>query len=421
MAKKSLLARIFPGLNFGSQSPSGDIDSNEPGGDTDYEVTSKNIYDSPYTAKSINLNKDMARLIEIIFKKRVTVTNQVFFELDDNFEWNMFLTQPNPSFSMADVVSITYGNIAIYTRALWIIGERNAEGVPNMIIPVDPRFFKRIIIEEEFVYRVYEKQILELNGESLIQDDGEFTDYKEDEVLYIDWDTKQGYESIGPLNLIHSTIVQDATLNVQQSKLMKKVLNSSMYINSKNKLSDDQKKKIKTWLRRSGGTVGNSVPIIEEGVITFESLSNNTTLKDNDLSPTRKEIGKIISTFFGIPLNWNGIENASGFKTAESENSFYFNRALKWFIEKIVHQFNYKLLRHSEDFIFDYDPTDLLTTDLKSVINYSKELYINGLASKNESRTKIGLDPIEDGDMFLVKSGFQIEEEVNTNEEQSET
>lgn len=77
-----------------------------------------------------------------------------------------------------------------------------------------------------------------------------------------------------------------------------------------------------------------------------------------------------------------------------------------------------KLVSNSKDYI-DFDETALLRTDLSSTANYYTSLVQNGIMTVNETRIKLGLEPVEGGDSLHIAYS-DIEQNTIGNQEEPE-
>ena len=104
--------------------------------------------------------------------------------------------------------------------------------------------------------------------------------------------------------------------------------------------------------------------------------------------------------------------------SVEVANLLFLTQTLMPYIYLIEAEMTKKLVSNSKDYI-DFDETSLLRTDLSSTANYYTSLVQNGIMTVNETRIKLGLEPVEGGDSLHIAYS-DIEQNTIGNQEEPE-
>lgn len=144
--------------------------------------------------------------------------------------------------------------------------------------------------------------------------------------------------------------------------------------------------------------------IVTDDTMDISNLSLNTDVLKlvNSNDWTTRQIAKA----FGLPPERLGVENDHS--NQEQSGVQYLQGTLQHYFDSFTSELSFKL---GHDFTFNTDK--LLSLDPQTQQAQAVAGYTGGIMSRNEARSKIGLPPTDDGDIFLnlQKNG------VNTSEE----
>lgn len=171
-------------------------------------------------------------------------------------------------------------------------------------------------------------------------------------------------------------------------------------------LTDAQKTQIaQSWEKSISKTASGGVAILPQG-IEFQSIS--VSPEDQQLLEARQYDVIQICRFFGVsPLKVFDYTKLS-YNTLEQVDLEYLQDSVFPYTKLIIDEFNKKLFKPSEigEYGIDFNYEELIRTDKKSEVEYYRALLVNGLASVNEVRDKLGFPLMEED--FANKHWMQI-------------
>lgn len=140
----------------------------------------------------------------------------------------------------------------------------------------------------------------------------------------------------------------------------------------------------------SGANLGK--PIVEYAGIKLEALKteNNT----DELYQNREFVDKQICNYFNVPYQLLVGENK--YNSFEQFNQFFITTCLNQYTDRIAQYFTYFLLPENEQgvYFFEFEYSELLSTDIKSLSSMIIDQTKNGLISINEARQKLNYNAI---------------------------
>ena len=152
--------------------------------------------------------------------------------------------------------------------------------------------------------------------------------------------------------------------------------------------------------------------------LDFTPLS--TTAKDAALTETRLFNIQEVARYFNIsPILLQDLSHGN-YGSVEVANLLFLTQTLMPYIYLIEAEMTKKLVSNSKDYI-DFDETALLRTDLSSTANYYTSLVQNGIMTVNETRIKLGLEPVEGGDSLHIAYSDLEQNTIGNQEEPEES
>jgi hypothetical protein len=116
---------------------------------------------------------------------------------------------------------------------------------------------------------------------------------------------------------------------------------------------------------------------------------------------------------FGVPPELLGIMSKGGMNDSnfqQGRKRLYLETVLP-FLDHIRDEFNVWLSpMYGDNIHIDYvrDDIEAIQEDRKLVFDRAVSIWTNGLAMRNEARKMIGMEPVDNGDVFLTPAGKQI-------------
>ena len=161
-------------------------------------------------------------------------------------------------------------------------------------------------------------------------------------------------------------------------------------------LTNDQKEQIaRSWEKSVAKTAGGGVAILPQG-LDFQSIS--VSPEDEQLLESREFDVIQICRFFNVsPLKVFDYAHLS-YNSLEQVSLSYLQDSVLPYTQLMEDEFNRKLFKPSEigQLSIDFDYSALMQADKKTEVEYYRALLVNGIASINEVRDRLGFSPLED-------------------------
>ena len=171
------------------------------------------------------------------------------------------------------------------------------------------------------------------------------------------------------------------------------------FIKVEGTLSDDSYSRLSKQVNAAYSGTENAHKIgILEGNSTY--LSNSYSLKDAQVLESRNASIREIATIFGVPVSLLGISDPN-MKDVESIKSFFYQSCLQSILTKIEARFSLMIPR---GFSLKFDVSEYTRGDVKTQADVTERLFTRGLIGANESRVRMGLQPIHKQEVFVVGS-----------------
>ncbi|MEM4260543.1 MAG: phage portal protein [Candidatus Woesearchaeota archaeon] len=268
---------------------------------------------------------------------------------------------------------IKYGNTFIYKV-------KDTNGNISQLIRIDPEIVK--IKVSNF------NKYFEIGGK----------EYTIQDIVHIP--ASLGYDGVqgkGVLEYAKNTI---ATSNEVQN-FLRFIFNNSFFSKLKLNLNDSDYRnldinKIKEILDFfsylfSGQNLGK--PLTEFKGVRIETIEhkNNT----DELYKNREFLDRQICNFFNVPYELLSGQNK--YNSVEQFNQFFIQTCLNQYTDRIAQYFNQFLLTELEqqNYFFEFEFTELLTTDVEKYSNMLINQLKNGIISINEARQKLNMNKID--------------------------
>lgn len=187
-------------------------------------------------------------------------------------------------------------------------------------------------------------------------------------------------------------------------KFFKNGMGISGILKFKNLLNDKQRQEAKTAWATSMSTGEGGVAILGNDA-DFQSVSLDP--KNSQLLESRQFNVAEIARFFG--LNPCMLGNDSNYNQIEAAMIGFLQDCLQPKLTMLEGEMNRKLLLRSERMsgqYFSFDTSDLLRCTKKDLAEWMTKLVTNGLATPNELREKLDLQPIEGGDKAFMQTAM---------------
>lgn len=145
--------------------------------------------------------------------------------------------------------------------------------------------------------------------------------------------------------------------------------------------------------------------IIPRGDVTFQRLSDSP--REMDFVESRKDLRDTINSHWGLPPEMLGIVENSNRATAEAAKAIYAENVLTPLLKMREAAINVQLLPQFEQgLIWEFE--DIIPQDEQYQLQVANEGLSRCAIMINEWREKLGFDPIEGGDAFVVPVNAMI-------------
>jgi HK97 family phage portal protein len=177
--------------------------------------------------------------------------------------------------------------------------------------------------------------------------------------------------------------------------------NVSAVLKHPGRLSDEAYKRLmSSWQRRySGLDNAHKTAILEEGM-AVEKVSISPS--ESQFLETRKFGVEDIARFFRLPLAYLGhLDNSTNRANIEEQGiQFQRNTILPW-VKRWESELNRKLFTPEDDYYVRFNMEGLLRGDIRSRYDSYAVGRQWGWLSVNDIRSQEGLDPLDNGDVYL--------------------
>ena len=150
------------------------------------------------------------------------------------------------------------------------------------------------------------------------------------------------------------------------------------------------------------------------GKASYQNIS--MTAADMQALENRKFTVREICRLFGVHPSFVFDDTSNNYKSAEMANVAFMSNTLEPLLRQIENEFQRKLLPASEygRSRFRFDREELHATDLEARMAYFEKRIQTGTMTVNEARARMGMQPVEGGDVVLVSANLRPITEVKT-------
>jgi len=224
------------------------------------------------------------------------------------------------------------------------------------------------------------------------------------EVLHFFFESDDGIQGKSILKSANWTLELAADSDKTARKFFKNGMGINGILKFKNLLNDKQRNEIKTAWSNSMTTGEGGVAILGNDA-DFMQVSFDP--KTSQLLESREFNVSEIARFFGINPCMLGLD--SNYNQIEAAMIGFLQECLQPKLTMIELEMTRKLLLRRErmmGYYFAFDTQDLLRCTKKDLAEYLTKLVNNGLATPNELREKLDLQPIEGGDKAYMQTAM---------------
>ena len=156
----------------------------------------------------------------------------------------------------------------------------------------------------------------------------------------------------------------------------------------------------------TGSTNRGRVPVLT-GDVSFTPISQNND--DSQMNETLKALSMQICGSFRVPPWKAGIMENTTYSNMESGELVYVTSTLDPFFECWEEALRRDVLtvRQYNNYTVTFDRQSLVRNDVKNLYPSLSQGIQNGFLSQNDARKALGLNPIPNGDVFMMNSALQ--------------
>jgi HK97 family phage portal protein len=284
------------------------------------------------------------------------------------------LIKPNPQETRIETISAMAASLILDGNYIAVLGERGANGLPDMFYPVAIDRVNLNRVDGRIVYRIDEQV------------------YEADDILHIKNFTLPGeFFGRGIVETQKQAIGKEIAINEYASRYFDGGVNPTAVIKSGNPdLTQEEADALKTaWLSMYSGR--NRQPAVLNSTTDFEILSSNA--QESQLIEAQIQGLTEAANILGLPAYYLGAPNSSRtYANVEQENL----QLVRWSIQPIaerIEQALSELLVRGQTAKFNYDT--LLRTDTLSRYQAHAVGLTNGFLTVDEVRDMENRDPIQ--------------------------
>lgn len=161
------------------------------------------------------------------------------------------------------------------------------------------------------------------------------------------------------------------------------------------------------WALNYGGSANRGkIPVLDQG-LTFTAIQ-----MENDsaqLNETLRSLNEQIAGAFRVPVSKIGDLSKSNYSNMEVSEQVYVNSTLDPYYRSFELAMRRDLLtsRQYDRYSVQFDRAALTRNDRKALTDGLSQGIQNGFISQNDARKALGLNPIPNGDAYMVNSALQ--------------
>jgi len=296
----------------------------------------------------------------------------------------------NPLINRFDLWELTQIWLELTGNAYWYV-YKDKLGVPQEVWPIAPQFMRIVVSPDKIIGGyVYQRSIAKIPFEA-------------DEIIHFRFGNPSGsIYGTSPLSAVFETYVSDGNIRNFESTLMKNAGRPEGVLQTTATIGPEVFKRLKEeWGKNYAGVrkVGKTI-ILENGLeykpITFTPREMNYVVG-------RKMNREEIAAAFGIPMSKLTTDSVNR-SNAVQGNYQYFTDTVEPRLRRIEEKINEQLMPlYDENLFVAYDST--VPEDKEFELRERRAHLGSYVTTVNEERVKIGLEPVDWGDIPLVSGG----------------
>ncbi|MCI6852346.1 MULTISPECIES: phage portal protein [Limosilactobacillus] len=212
-------------------------------------------------------------------------------------------------------------------------------------------------------------------------------------VLHFKYFTLDGVAGLSPLYALKDELgIQNAGNELLLNFFNNGIHGTTVVKVNQADLNPDAIKNIRKKFDDANSGPNSMKTVVVDDSMDVSNLSLNTDVLKlvNSNDWTTRQIAKI----FGLPVEKLGLENEHS--NQEQSNLQYLQSTLQHYFDCFTSELSKKF---GHDFSFNTDK--LLSVDPATIQQQAVDGYTNGLLTRNEARSKLGLSPVDGGDSFV--------------------
>ena len=314
----------------------------------------------------------------------------------------------NPFHTGLEMMEQTQTYIDLTGEVFWLV-LKDAAGQPAEIWVMNPNKIK--VIPDQ---KMYIKGYVYENGNNEIP-------LSVDDVVHIKLpNPKNPFRGQSPLGSVSSDVEAEKFSSQYNRAFFQNSAEPNGVIQFEGTLTDSQYERLRyQWNSQYRGTSNSHKVAILEGGASWHT--NAITQRDMQFKDLRIMNRDVIMGVYGMPKHILGIAEDVNRANAEASEYTFARWVLKPRLERIKSKLNEQFLPlYSDKTLFiDYDTP--VPADIDRNLAIADQGFKSGYITRNEARIKVGLEPMEDGDIFMEPLSSQTENVMRNYNKETKT
>ena len=216
------------------------------------------------------------------------------------------------------------------------------------------------------------------------------------------------FRGLSPLSSVQADIEAEKYSSQYNRTFFQNSAEPSGVIQFEGTLTDSQYERLRyQWNKQYQGTANAHKVAILEGGASWQN--NGVTQRDMQFRDLRIMNRDTIMGVYGMPKHILGIAEDVNRANAEASEYTFARWVLKPRLERIKAKLNEQLLPmfNETNLILDYDTP--IPADIERNLAVADQGFKSGYITRNEARIKVGLEPTENGDIFMEPLSSQTQ------------
>ena len=233
---------------------------------------------------------------------------------------------------------------------------------------------------------------------SLTFTNGKTKIYKKEEVLHIRNIAYNTYKGISTVSVAAEALGLSVAASKHAATFYKNGSKPGGFLVSSKKLHKDVQDRLVMQFenRHLGAENAHKLAVLEDG-IDYKTVQ--VSLRESQLLETRKNSVEEICRILGVPPQMIGHNSGLSFSNIEEMNRSFYNTTLGSLITKYENALNMLLPR---GYIVKFDVSKFTRADNKTTAEVVDKLFKSSMITINEGRERLGLAPVEGGDVYAI-------------------